>query len=530
MCFRSILPTFIATRTSLLIGAVLTVGIVPTPAQAQFTQQGQKLSGAAVSGPANQGIVALSSDGDTALVGGPGDREGAGAVWVWTRAGGVWTEEAKLVGTGAAGNAHQGISVALSGDGNTALVGGFMDHAGAGAVWVWTRRGGVWTQQGAKLVGTGAVGGAYQGYSVALSTDGNTAVVGGYNDDGGVGAVWVWSRTGEVWTQQGNKLVGASAAGIAHQGYSVALSGDGNTALAGGFFDNSGRGAAWVWKRTFGTWEQEGSKLLGSGAEGCAYQGVSVALSSTGSTAVVGGFVDAGGAGAAWVWTRSAGVWKQQGQKLVGAGAVGNASQGVSVALSATGNTALVGGFLDDDGNGAVWVWNRNAGVWSAQGAKLVGTGAEGNAGQGRTVALSADGSTALVGGAFDKERVGAAWVYARLVDVSTQVTVTQTEFSPGRDRGNNNWTAVLTVTNNGTAPTRDERAASINGPIDIVFTQLPSNVPLVNGAGFINGRPYIRVAVGSLAPGESVDVPIEFSNPANRRISFAPVVYAATF
>ena len=85
----------------------------------------------------------------------------------------------KLVGTGAVGDADQGFSVAVSADGNTAIVGGPKDNAAAGAAWVFTRSGGVWSQQGSKLVGTGAVGAAAQGCSVALSADGNTAIVGG---------------------------------------------------------------------------------------------------------------------------------------------------------------------------------------------------------------------------------------------------------------------------------------------------------------------------------------------------------------
>ena len=62
----------------------------------------------------------------------------------------------KLVGNGAVGQAAQGVSVALSGDSNTAIVGGFRDNSYAGAVWVYTRSNGVWVQQGSKLVGTGA--------------------------------------------------------------------------------------------------------------------------------------------------------------------------------------------------------------------------------------------------------------------------------------------------------------------------------------------------------------------------------------
>ena len=93
-----------------------------------------------------------------------------------------------MVGTGAATKAGQGSSVALSADGNTAIGGG---PGEGGAVWIYTRNGGAWSQQGSKLVGSGAVGPAAQGISVALSADGNTAIVGGPQDasyiGGGVG-------------------------------------------------------------------------------------------------------------------------------------------------------------------------------------------------------------------------------------------------------------------------------------------------------------------------------------------------------
>ena len=92
--------------------------------------------------------------------------------------------------------------MALSADGNTAVVGGLDDNGNMskgfpGAAWVFTRSGGVWTQQGSKLFGTGAVGNATQGNSVALSGDGKTAIVGGPSDNGaypiGVGAAWVFA-------------------------------------------------------------------------------------------------------------------------------------------------------------------------------------------------------------------------------------------------------------------------------------------------------------------------------------------------
>jgi hypothetical protein len=184
-----------------------------------------------------------------------------GAAWVFTRAGGVWGQQAKLVGTGTVGSSpEQGFSVSLSRDGNTAIIGGPGDNTssagapGVGAAWVFTRSGGVWSQQGPKLIGTGAIGlaGQGQGYSVSLSADGSIAIVGGPIDNTEAGAAWVFKRSGGVWSQQGSKLVGTGAVGsFAEQGYSVSLSADGSTAIVGGPGDdtppdNVGVGAAWV--------------------------------------------------------------------------------------------------------------------------------------------------------------------------------------------------------------------------------------------------------------------------------------------
>ena len=329
----------------------------------------------------------MSADGNTALVGGVADNGYVGATWVYIRGSdGVWLQQGpKLVGTDAVGTSYQGVSAALSADGNTAIVGGYADSAGIGAAWVYTRSSdGVWRQQGSKLVGAGARGDADQGYSVALSADGNTAIVGGFGDSAKVGAAWVFTRSSDgVWTQQGPKLVGTGYVGSALQGRSVALSADGNIALVGGSADSRGVGATWVFTRSGdGAWAQQGSKLVGTGAVGTSHQGVSVALSADGNTAIFGGGDD-NYVGAAWAYSRSNGVWTQQGPKLLGTGAVGNSAQGSSVALSADGNTAIVGAPLDSGLGGAAWIYTRSNGVWAQQGSKLVGSGAAGTAFQG---------------------------------------------------------------------------------------------------------------------------------------------------
>ena len=101
-------------------------------------------------------------------------------------------------------------------------------------------------QQGNKLVGTGGVGSTiYQGWSSAISADGNTVIVGGPFNNAYGGAAWVFTRTGTTWSQQGLKIAGHDSIGDPYQGWAVALSANGNTALIGGPNDSGGRGATW---------------------------------------------------------------------------------------------------------------------------------------------------------------------------------------------------------------------------------------------------------------------------------------------
>ncbi len=401
-------------RTSVLFCLLIALFVLNLNAQ-QFTQQGPKLVGSNTFGNAWQGYsIALSADGNTAIVGGRRDSSDVGAAWVYTRIANNWTEQAKLVGTGYVGHPQQGSCVALSSDGNTAIVGGPADDGGKGAAWVFTRIGTSWFQQGNKLVGTGAVGNGFQGYVVALSADGNTAVLGGYQDDSFKGAAWIFTRTGNSWFQQGNKLVGTGATGNAQQSVSVALSNDGNTLLIGGWKDNAGTGAAWVFTRTGNSWFQQGNKLTGTGAVGSAQQGYAVALSADGNTAIIGGFADNNDAGAVWIFTRVGNTWSQQGNKFAGSGAIGNARQGASVDLSADGNTAIVGGYFDNNLKGAAWTFYRIGNTWYQLGNKFLGSDAGGNAQMANSVAISADGNTALIGGWYDSNQIGAAWVFVR--------------------------------------------------------------------------------------------------------------------
>jgi hypothetical protein len=317
----------------------------------------------------------------------------------------------KILGNDSVPPATQGSSVAVSADGITALVGGPGDNSGMGATWVYSRTGGIWVQQGPKLVGTNVIGNAFQGSAVALSADGATALVGGPSDGSQNGAVWVFIQNAGNWVQQA-KLVGSGVLGTyANQGTSVALSADGNTAIVGGPCDNSpgqcpygaayGVGAAWVFVRNGTTWTQQ-AKLVPNNNSGGASFASSIALSADGNTALVGGPNDNSNAGAAWVFTRSSGIWTQQ-SKLLGT-SPSSTSFGTSVALSADASTAAVGGSqLSSPDFGGVWFLNPISGAQQGFIATSIGAA---------FVTLSGDAGTAAIGQTYSYGGIGSAAVY----------------------------------------------------------------------------------------------------------------------
>ncbi len=174
--------------------------------------------------------VAVS--GDTAVIGAEYDDHAggydAGSAYVFIRSGEVWSQQAKLIASDAAWDDEFGNSVAASGD--TAVIGAHYDeHAGgeeAGSAYVFVRAGGVWTKQ-AKLTASDAAAYEYFGYSVAVS--GDTVLIGAYRDNhaGGTeaGAAYVVVRSGGVWTEQA-KLTASDAAADDWFGWFVAASGD----------------------------------------------------------------------------------------------------------------------------------------------------------------------------------------------------------------------------------------------------------------------------------------------------------------
>ena len=296
------------------------------------------------------GNVALS--GNTIVVGSMRDDdsgEDSGSAYVFTRSNGIWNQLAKIsAADGAKGNGF-GQSLALSG--NTVIIGSPRDDVNGedtGSVYVFTRDGAFWHQQ-AKLTADDSANGDLFGISVALS--GDTILVGAYLHDEiapDAGAVYVFTRSHNKWSQQA-KLTAADGRETDIFGVRVALSGD--TALISARRDDDDimgvdAGSAYVFVRSGTTWKQQQKLTAPDGAEDDRF-GRSVAL--LGDTALVGAmFQDDKGenSGSAYLFERNDKTWFYK-AKLTADDGAANDVFGWSLALSR--DTAIVGASRDDD-------------------------------------------------------------------------------------------------------------------------------------------------------------------------------------
>ena len=448
--------------------------------------------------------VALSADGNTLAVGATVEASNdtgidglqsdnsafaSGAVYVFTRASGVWSQQAYIKASNTGAEDQFGISVALSADGNTLAVGAYFEDSAAtginndqgdgplstnsGAVYVFTRTGTAWSQQAyIKASNTGTttmftLPDDQFGISVALSADGNTLAVGAYSEDSseiGVGdgsnqtnnaeedsgAVYVFTRVGGVWTQQAYVKASNTGAGD-NFGWSVALSDDGNTLAVGAIGEDSDA----------------------TGIDG----------NQAGNTA--------SNAGAVYVFTRTGTAWSQQ--AYVKASNTAPADNfGHSVALSGDGNTLAVSALAEDsaatgiDGDqadnsasdaGAVYVFAHSGGMWSQQ-AYVKASNTELADGFGRSVDLNGDGNTLAVGARFEASiatgiggnqasnsaaQAGAVYVYTRTGGIwSAQVTYVKASNTGAADSFG--WSVALSSDGNTLAVGANGEASSATG------------------------------------------------------------------
>jgi hypothetical protein len=392
---------------------------------AKWSQQAYVKASNAESGDHFGHAVALSADGNTMAVsafwessnakgvnGNQADNSipQAGAVYVFTRRGATWTQQAyvKASNTGEAGTADSfgdgdqfGFSLALSDDGNVLAVGAITEDgaaagingdeasnaaASAGAVYVYGRTGNTWAQQAYVKAGNPDPADMF-GYSVSLSADGSALVVGSYDEGGssrtingppdnmrrGAGAVYVFGRTGTSWAQQAYIHPSNNEAGDSF-GVHVVVSDDGNTLLAGSL------------------------------DEDCLATGVNPTMSCDNDRAA-----DIS-TGAAYIFVRNGGTWSQQ-AFLKASNTMANDWFGSRLALSGDGNTAAIGAPLEgsaaqgingkqDDASapdsGAVYFFTRSGTSWSQQ-AYVKSSNSQAFDEFGSALAISRDGRALVV-------------------------------------------------------------------------------------------------------------------------------------
>lgn len=355
---------------------------------------------------------AIAADGSFAILGAPGQPDGmntnVGAAHVYARSGTMWSPTQVLQAMDRAGSERLGSAIAISADGKTALVAGEDEDDGGktnnGAVYVFVNPAGTWMQQ-AKLLASDKETGDHFGRSVALSADGNIALIGAADQDEGAtnnnGAAYVFSRTMTTWTET-KKLLAMDLAASENFGQSVALSADGKTALIGANNEDDAtlmdNGAAYVFVESGGVWMQQ-AKLFANDKAGASNFGSSVALSPDGSVALVGAEAqDAGGlpdSGAGYVFRRMGMMWNFTAQIVASDAAMGD-RLGSAAALSADGELAVLGAkFKAPNSAGATYVF-VHAGNSYAQQAKLQASDRASFDNIGLTVSVSASGNRVL--------------------------------------------------------------------------------------------------------------------------------------
>jgi hypothetical protein len=353
--------------------------------------------------------VSLSADGQTALVSSPG--LGVQKVFVYVRGSSGWVLEAGLSPDPPGffyGNF--GSVVALSGDGRVALVTDLNEPCSTstypcGAVYLYERTGGgIWVLREHLVPPSWLDFEFFFGSALALSADGSTVLIGRPSNDcvrQPCGVVFVYARAGDSWNLV-DKLR-ASNPSVQKFGSAISLSPDGGTALIGAPGEacsaGSSCGEAYVFARGGGGWSEQ-ARLTPSGGSPEALFGSAVGLSADGRIALVGAppadDLDPQGTGSVYAFVHSGGSWSQT-QKIAGGP---QEAFGRSLALAADGRSALLGASLQDCAAGAdcgaVYQVTRGAGgLWSPpRSLASFPAGAQGGA----AVALSWDGSIGLAG------------------------------------------------------------------------------------------------------------------------------------
>jgi hypothetical protein len=371
-----------------LLPALTSVLAAQTDANARVRQLAELTAPDGFTFQAFGSSVAMS--GGTVVAGAPtqigGSPEGA---YVFVKTGGSWVQAAEL---------NDGLTEGAFGA-SVAIGGGTIAVASVGAVYVFVEPASGWADMPPTAVLSVAGGPENFAQSVSISADGATVVAGAVGLGGpGSGAAYIFVRPADGWASVSEPTATLSYSAAWALGNSVAISGDGNTVVAGSIGE-SALGMAYVFTKPHGGWRSESpAATLTNSDQGVEDAfGYSVAVSPTGSTIVIG---DPGKA--VYVFDRPTGGWRtmtQTAELTVVAHEV-DTQLGWSVALS--GNVILAGApdiFIGHQNPGAAFAYLKPSGGWAnTSNPNLSVTSSDGASGDGFGEAVALSGTFGIVG------------------------------------------------------------------------------------------------------------------------------------
>ncbi|WNM28001.1 FG-GAP repeat protein [Demequina capsici] len=338
--------------------------------------------------------VALSGDGRTMVVGAYATNSYKGSATVFVKDDdGTWREQEQLFPV--TSSTGFGFGTALNADGTVLVVGGYA------RAHIYQRSGDVWTLI-TTLHPTGITSTDYFGWNLGLSADGKNLAVSAT----GARTVYVFGESGGIWSELAQLTGDTSDWGY---GASLSMADDGSTLAVGS--EGEGLGYVYLYDNDGGSWTRQ-TKLQATGLDSNGGFGSGVALDGDGSTLAVGAAYQNGYAGKAYIFTKDGGVWMQQavleasnGEPLDYFGAkLDLTKDGSTLAVTATyeagGSTGLNGpdnndlpGATNNDDGGAAYVFTRSDdGTWSQ---KAYVKGASQSYYQ-RAISLAYDGTLAV--------------------------------------------------------------------------------------------------------------------------------------
>jgi hypothetical protein len=309
-----------------------------------------------------------------------------------------------------------GEALSMTNDGKKCVVGSPTANDAGGTAYVYVYNGLKWNIETQIPTPNDMIGVAHFGYAVSISGDGQYLVVSANEDNNGRGATWSYFFNGTTWIQEPSKIVSNNCSNPnCFEGNSIAMNYYGSMLAVGAPYDDNFDGSVFVYSHTaLSSWTQFGSKLTSTDlTDGGAELGWSIAISHNGLTIIAGAPADSANVGAAVIFEFDPNLqhFVQQGAKLTPFGFEGSYTNfGQSVSISGDGNLVAIGAPADNNNFGCIYLFQRVLNTWWQKGWKIIPSNALGASEFGHSVQLNSQGNRAIVGAYADNIGIGAAY------------------------------------------------------------------------------------------------------------------------